>query len=645
MLILFISKPDFACNPYALWKYITENTEHETAWLVSEKSHLEVLRSRGIICELYDTYRGNLLASKAKYVISNVYVFGAIPKKEGQIFVNLWHGSGIKAHDFYDYHLHQQQKNKVLEFSEKTDLMCVHSLDDRFRLSAMLHYDLRKSYVTGQPRLDCVESSDGLGKLAQIYGEDIKKYKKYILFVPSFRANSSHHSGKFYSDNIFRLDDYRDSELEVFLEQNNAALIYKLHPIEQTALKGVGFSMNKYCYSLTDEMLFQADIRYDEILNAFDLMISDYSSIAFDFLLLNRPIVYLIPDYDEYRSQKGFVFYNIDQYMPGDKAYHFSELLSAMEEAVRCPWKYEHEREFVLSQRFEYRDRHSAKRCYEMLVSYKPLCNKVRSQTARVLPTNAELLSRYLTDDVKILDSTDQSIASKKIADDQKYWYIQGELPDEYRAISQFSSTQIADLEFYHTLEFSNNIEKVLIHGGVDYEMFADRRALDKTDRKTIGFAGTIDCRIYFAMVQYLCEAFPNCDIVFAGDIIGNYPAWLDGYRNLHYMGQVAYENLPDLIHSFDVAILPFYGKYQSDVPTELFQYLACGKQVIASDMSEIPKCKAIYVSKSVADAVENVKEALKHLDDEDVRKEARLIAKKYDWRLIAKNIDDYIVR
>ena len=76
-MFLFISKPDFSCNPHALWKYIKENTKHETAWLVSDRNHLEKLRARGIRCEMYDTVRGNELAAQAKYIVSNVYVFDA----------------------------------------------------------------------------------------------------------------------------------------------------------------------------------------------------------------------------------------------------------------------------------------------------------------------------------------------------------------------------------------------------------------------------------------------------------------------------------------------------------------------------------------------------------------------------------------
>lgn len=641
-MFLFISKPDFACNPYALWLYIKENTDHETAWLVAEKKHLDVLRQRGIRCELYDTVKGNELVAEATYIISNVYVFGAIPKREGQIFVNLWHGSGIKAHDFYDVNLHPQQVRKVLNFSETTDLMCVHSLDDRFRLSAMLHYDIRKSIVTGQPRLDCVKTSKGKENLAKIFGEQINEYDHLIFFVPSFRANSSCHSGKFYSDNVFRLDDFEDEKLNEFLEKNNAALIYKLHPIEQTAFKGVKFAMNKNCYELTDDMLFENDLRYNELLNAFDVLISDYSSIAYDFLIMDRPIVYLIPDYDEYKSSKGFVFHNVDYYMPGEKVYDFQNLLRAIEEGFTEPEKYRDQRRNVIEQRFDFADDKASERCYQAIMNYKKL-QMVKDSVLqkRILPTSAELLKKYLPDDVVILDSTGaiDCCIEDMVSTNKDILYITEQLPDEYRSISKYASTDVYDLSFYYKIKDLHWVNKALVSGGVEYEFFSSVKQKEKNTRKKIGFAGNIDCRIYFAMVQYICEAFPECDVIFAGDIYGEFPAWLCGYDNLHYIGQIGYEELPEVISSFDVAILPFYGEYQERIPNELFQYLACGKMVVASNMPNLPKCSAIYRSSSVADAVKNVRMALSNLEDEKMIFEAKEVAKSNDWKIIANEI------
>ncbi|MFQ9703420.1 MAG: hypothetical protein ACLR0U_17005 [Enterocloster clostridioformis] len=55
--------------------------------------------------------------------------------------MNLWHGSGIKAHDYYNHDMSPGQARKLQTYFEKIDMMCVHSLDDRFRLSAQLHFD------------------------------------------------------------------------------------------------------------------------------------------------------------------------------------------------------------------------------------------------------------------------------------------------------------------------------------------------------------------------------------------------------------------------------------------------------------------------------------------------------------------------
>lgn len=643
-MFLFISRPDFSCNAHALWKYIEEYTDHKTAWLVNDRKNMEKLRARGICCEMYDTVRGNELAAQAKYIVSNTYLFDVLPKKEGQVFVNLWHGSGVKAHDFYDPNLPLQQLNRLLVFLEKTDLLCVHSLDNRFHISAMLHFDMRKAVVTGQPRLDCVKKANGRENLIKVLGEEIRKYEKLFFYVPTFRADRTSHSGKFYSENVFRLDDYDNEQLQTFLEKHNAALVYKLHPVEQKAFKGVSFSMGKNCYELTDHMLFDADVRYDELLNAFDIMISDYSSIAYDFLTLDRPIIYLIPDYEEYKSQKGFRYRNIDYYMPGEKVYAFSELLSAMETNLQNPDAYACERQQVIMQMFDFSDDRAAERCYQAIKSYKDIKEndrEVRSES--MLPTSTELLREYFPAEVELIDSTKEVNPDLYRNKKTKVLYLTEEVPDEYRSISKRSSADIKDLSAYYKISELKNVQIGVLSGGVVYDKFDISVHAAKNDRTVIGFAGTIDSRIYFAMVQYLCDAFPDCDVEFWGDIYGEYPAWLDGFGNLKYKGQVSYDQLPEVIQRFDVAILPFYGEYQNRIPNELFQYLACGKQVVASNMPNLPECKAIYRSRSVADAVENTRLALQRLKDPAIVSDAKRVARANDWAVAAERLKNYI--
>ena len=646
MRVVFMSQPDFACNPHALWQYVKENTEFETGWVVKKISSYNILTERGIRCEVYGTLEAEKLIGAADIIIANSYTFLNIPKKENQLLVNLWHGSGVKAHDYYDHDLNPRHVIKLQKYFELVDLMCVHSLDDRFKLSAMLHFDLRKMYVTGQPRLDLVNSLDGRKKLVQLFGEDIKKYKSIIFFAPSYRANMSCHAGKIYSDNIFRLDDFDNEKLNEVLEKKNAALVYKLHPIEQTAFTGRIFSMSEHCFELTDQMLFEKDIRYDELLNAFNIMISDYSSIVYDYLLLDRPIVYLLPDFEEYKNAKGFVFSNIDAYMPGEKAYTFEALLKALEKAFENPEEYKLARQNVILNRFDYTDGKSTERCFNQILNFKKINDEYipyQSASETVMPTITEQISKYIDDEnVFIIDSRkvyeDKEFIRKKIEESQKVYYVTAEIPGRFRSIYGCNSYKIVDLEFYYNILNNPKVNIAYVTGGVDYNKFSIAQYNSDKSKKRIGFAGTIDNRIYFSMVHCICEEFSDCEIIFAGTISGDYPAWLSGFDNLKYI-EVEYDKLPEIIESFDVAILPFFGGHRKLVPCELFQYLACGKRVVTSDMPNLPESKAIYKSDSISNVIDNIHRILSIEDNEDVNKEAKQIARKYDWVNIAKDL------
>lgn len=650
MLFVFMSQPDFACNPHALYEYIERHTEHETAWLIKRDEKYYELKKRGIRCASYNTLEGNKLLESADFVIVNSYTFPQIQKREGQIFVNLWHGSGIKAHDFYNHDMDMKHARNIKKFSDMIDLMCVHSLDDRFKLSAQLNFDLRKCFVTGQARLDCVKTSHGIEKIKQLFGDKMQDYKKLIFFAPSFRANGSSHSGTIFSDNIFRAEDYNAAVLDKFLQENQAALIYKLHPIEQTAFSGREFHLSEDCYELTDQMLFEKDIRYDELLNAFDVMISDYSSIAFDFLFLNRPIVYLIPDYEEYVAERGFVFHNVDMFMPGQKAFSFMDMVEALQTALEDPNRYKMERELVLSQRFDFYDDQSAKRCFETIVNFKKLPDvddfQGESEEKRELsyPTAAELLSKWLPKQYEVIDSTKEiperfQLEMIRQNTEKKYLYITEEIPRELRKLTGRSTAEILDIAYYHDLCKCRNVQICHVGGGVDYEMFSASCNLPKKSdrRRRIGFAGTIDNRIYFSMVQCICEVFSDFDIIFAGELT-SIPVWMGGFENLHYV-PASYEELPEMIQTFEVAILPFFGRHKETVPKEYFQYLACGKQVVASDMANLPETDALYRSKSIGEAVDNIKKALLNVDDTKVQESARMTAKMYDWEKVAKKM------
>ena len=351
---------------------------------------------------------------------------------------------------------------------------------------------------------------------------------------------------------------------------------------------------------------------------------------------------------------------------------YFSHMLSALETALNHPDTYRKEREFVLSQRFDYKDDQSSRRCFETIMNYrkipdiKDLYIEETEITSSYYPSTAELIKKWIPEQYEVIDST-KVISEKnrleiiKKNKHKEYMYITEEIPGELRRLSGQSSTEIKDISFYYDVMKCSNVKICYTSGGVDYAMFSGTRTLTSPEevsaqsasdvgcpdgekkentqkRKRIGYAGIIDSRIYFSMVQCICEVFSDCDIIFAGELFSGRPLWLNGFDNLHYK-PTAYEILPEVIRSFDVAILPFFGRHKDTVPKEYFQYLACGKQVVASNMKNLPVTKALYCSASVDEAVKNIKHALACVQDIEIQKSAKKLAIEYDWKIIVEKM------
>ena len=104
----------------------------------------------------------------------------------------------------------------------------------------------------------------------------------------------------------------------------NVLLIIKKHPvqkewgIEEDAFENIRF--------VNQEMLDQKEIQLYELISASDGLISDYSSVAVDYMLLNRPLAFVLSDMQQYKETRGFVFENPQEYMPGEKIYDLKGL-------------------------------------------------------------------------------------------------------------------------------------------------------------------------------------------------------------------------------------------------------------------------------------------------------------------------------
>ena len=104
----------------------------------------------------------------------------------------------------------------------------------------------------------------------------------------------------------------------------------------------------------------------NDVLQYVDVLITDYSGIYFDYLLLNRPVIFAAFDYEEYAKQHGF-YDDYEFYIAGPIAKNWSEVIRHAKDALANPGKFEELRNEKNKIFNKYYDGKSSMRIYEYL--------------------------------------------------------------------------------------------------------------------------------------------------------------------------------------------------------------------------------------------------------------------------------------
>lgn len=135
---------------------------------------------------------------------------------------------------------------------------------------------------------------------------------------------------------------------------------------------------------------------------------------------------------------------------------------------------------------------------------------------------------------------------------------------------------------------------------GIDFEHFARAaepgtlpEALRGTENPVLGYFGAVDERIDWELVSALCAALPHCEVLFAGPLVGLERCPVEA-PNFRHVGAVPYDDLPEWLRGFAVALLPWKlnDLTRRMSPTKIPEYLAAGKPVVSV---AIPDVEADY--------------------------------------------------
>ena len=341
---------DMTDNPWAFYEYLIRNKlneKYQIIWMVSDKKKCQRLKCKNV----------KFVTAENKYGWSSplAYYYGAVAgfffytnntaylnfyHCEGQVTVNMWHGCGYKdvARD------NKPPAGKSMMHFDHALVPGAVFVDTKSR-----YWNCSKEKILplGYPRYDwMLHPSVTREKALKVLFD--RKDEKTVIWMPTFRKSEVLISAENNIDLPFQLPALNSEEelkeLDDHLRECRIFLIIKKHPLQS----GWNFLESQYTNIryVTEEMLQKSGIQLYELVGLMDGLISDYSSIAVDYMLLDRPLGYVLTDLESYRSTRGFVFEKPQEYMPGEKIYDLEDLKTYFRhmEAGVDPYKEERER-------------------------------------------------------------------------------------------------------------------------------------------------------------------------------------------------------------------------------------------------------------------------------------------------------------
>lgn len=317
--------------------------------------------------ESINKFNSLYLMFSSKYVVfTHACQFVDYFKSSKHVYLNLWHGMPIKTLGFNESILPKFMLKRY-EFLGKHSLMFATS--DLFKqiLIPCFKINYNNVFVTGQSRTDVIGNSSNDKLLENKF--KLNSYKKIVLYMPTWKIAAAKMEKQISKEfnNIFYLNDFNENNFIETIEDNNILFLMKPHPLEEDFYKE---NQNLLPLSKNFQILYDEDLEGLDIYELFkytDLMISDYSSVTIDYLLLNKPVLYLDNLSDDYKNTRGFILEdNYKILMPGAQVNNFNQFKEELlENLINDKYKFEREKSIPLIHK--YIDFNSNKRIYEIM--------------------------------------------------------------------------------------------------------------------------------------------------------------------------------------------------------------------------------------------------------------------------------------
>ena len=291
------------CNPYGLFKAFIKRQDfrkYQHFWVIEDfEANDSFIREYQSMNNVHfvryqsEDYVKHL--ATAGYLINNVSFPPYFTPRKKQIYINCWHGIPWRKIGFDMENGNVDTRNTIRNFLAADYIITPNDfMTSIFRKTFKLEGIYPGKLIpVNQPRTDLLFSTKKETMIQKLhnYGIKLEEHKNLILYVPTCRERENQ------CPDIHHIEEYLKL-LEILEQQLNTEqyqVLMKPHQILYEYLK-----KNK----LGSKKIIPAEIDTNEMLAITDILISDYSSIYYDFLETEKPVLFYIPDGDQYKKDR-----------------------------------------------------------------------------------------------------------------------------------------------------------------------------------------------------------------------------------------------------------------------------------------------------------------------------------------------------
>lgn len=299
-------------SPKAIYNYLKENNRHlQFVWAFSDVEKYAFLQDERTKVVKFGSKQFFKCLKKSKYWVFNSMIYDYVKPTDEQVYVQCWHGTPLKKIGcdlkYTDNAMNsiEEVRKKYKTDAEKFKYLIAPSdfAAEKFKTCWDLKALNRENAVvtTGYPRNDFLKKFTSADVLKIKKSLNIALDKKVVLYAPTWRDNEHNEDGYSFSLPV-NFDELQKSLSDEYV------ILFRAHYLVASV-----FDFEKYrgfVYNVSD---------YDDINELYvvsDLLITDYSSVFFDYANLKRPILFYMYDLEKYRDEIRGFYIGLDE-LPG----------------------------------------------------------------------------------------------------------------------------------------------------------------------------------------------------------------------------------------------------------------------------------------------------------------------------------------